>query len=510
MSTIANWIDKHSIFQPQKSALIYEGRAISYGEFAERVAVTARMLKHRLGVGRGDRVAYLGYNSPEFLILLFACARLGAIFLPLNWRLAPPEHLFILRDATAKALFVEADFREVAEGIRAEFPDCEFVACRFESIHKAQLWRSMAELLESATGDAENPHVDEKSPLLLIYTSGTTGHPKGALLTQEALFYNALNSRHMHDMSGRDVVLTVLPMFHVGGLNIQTLPALYVGATVVLHRKFEPAETLACIRAERPTLLVLVPATIAALLSEDDWARTDIGCLRALTTGSCHVPRALIESVHARKVPVIQVYGSTETAPIATYQRVEDAQVSPGSAGKAGLYCEIRIVDDHGVEVAPGTSGEILIRGRNLFFEYWGKEQATAEAFRDGWYCSGDIGYLDERGDLWINDRKKDVIVSGGENIYPAELEVILSAMPEIQDSVVVGRSDERWGEVAVAVIVRRAGESLDVATVLERFQGQLARFKHPKEVLFVDVLPRNAMGKVLKYELRQRLSRPL
>lgn len=510
MSSIARWIDTHAAFQPDKPALVYEGRSITYGEFARRIAATARMLKHQLGIGRGDRVAYLGYNSPEFLILLFACARLGAIFAPLNWRLAPPEHVYMLRDAAAKALVVEADFRQAAEGFREQLPDCEFVACRFESTRETTLWRSMAALLQSAAGDCDNPHVDESSPLLLVYTSGTTGHPKGALLTQQALFYNALNSLHMHDMSARDVILTVLPMFHVGGLNIQTLPALYAGATVVLHRKFDAAETLACIRVERPTLLVLVPATMAAVQGREDWARTEIGCLRMLSTGSCHVPRPLIEGFHVRGVPVIQVYGSTETGPVSTYQRMEDAERSLGSAGKAGLHCALRIVDEEGRDRGPGESGEILLKGRNLFFEYWGNEQATAEAFCDGWFRTGDVGFQDGDGNLWINDRKKDVVISGGENIYPAELEVILEEMPEVQEAVVVGRPDERWGEVAVAVVVRRPRADLDAAAVLARFQGRLARFKHPKEVLFVDALPRNAMGKVLKYELRVRLARPL
>ncbi len=508
MSTIANWIDKHAEFQPQKPALIYEGRSITYGEFAQRAADTARMLKHQMSVGRGDRVAYLGYNSPEFLILMFACARLGALFLPLNWRLAAPEHTYILKDAAAKVLAVEADFREHAEGFRDQLPDCEFIACRFESNREASLWRNMADLIETAQGDTENPHVDETNPLLLVYTSGTTGRPKGALLTQQALFYNALNSLHMHDMCARDLILTVLPMFHVGGLNIQTLPALYSGATVILHQKFDPADTLACIRGQRPTLLVLVPATMAAVQAQADWEESDLGSLRVLTTGSCHVPEPLIAAFRERSVPVIQVYGSTETGPVSTYQRATDAEVVAGSVGKAGLHCEIRIADEQGNELSRGESGEVLIRGGNLFFEYWGNELETGNAFRDGWFRSGDIGYLDDSGDLWINDRKKDMVISGGENIYPAELEVVLEAMPEIQEAAVVGRPDEQWGEVAVAVVVIRAGAALDEATLLGRFEDKLARFKHPKAVVFMDALPRNAMGKVLKYELREQLAK--
>ncbi len=506
MNDLSVWLDRHAEFDPGKPAVVFEGRAISYAELAERVRGCARMLKHALGVGRGDRVAYLGHNSPELLIVLFACARLGAIFAPLNWRLAPPEHLFMLRDAAVKVLVVDAAFRAQAEEFRAELGDCEFLACRFEPKGEDSGWRSMAGLTREAAGDDRNPHVGPDSPLLLMYTSGTTGYPKGAVLTQEALHYNALNSVHMHALSAADRVLTVLPMFHVGGLNIQTTPALYAGATVLLHARFEPGETLASVRAERPTLLVLVPATMAAVIADTDWARTDLACLRSLTTGSCHVPRGLIETFHARGVPVIQVYGSTETCPIAVYQRANDAFDTIGSTGRPALHAELRIVDEQGEEVAQGRSGELLVRGPNVMFEYWGNAEATRESLRDGWFHSGDIGYRDQRGCVWINDRKRDVVISGGENVYPAELELVLGELPQLAEATVIGRPDPRWGEVPVAVVVPAAGAAREPEAVLGAFEGRLARFKHPKEVLYVEGLPRNAMGKVLKHELRGQL----
>lgn len=502
---LSSWLDRHADFTPAKVALRTEGGAVTYAEMAETVHAWARMLKSRFGVGRGDRVAYLGLNSPEFLYLLFACARLGALFIPLNWRLAPPEHRFILSDSAAKVVFCEMEFREHAESIAADLPDCDHVAIDFPAEGG---WLSLAEALAEARGDDRNPHVSLDSPLLLVYTSGTTGHPKGAVLTQNALQWNAINSTHMHDLTSRDHVLTVLPMFHVGGLNIQTTPALHMGATVTLHRRFDPEATARAIAADRPTLLVLVPATMQALINHPAWPDLDLSSLRCLTTGSSVVPPALIQRFHDRGVPVIQVYGSTETCPIAIYQRIDDAFDTVGSVGRPALHCQVRIVDPEGRDLPPGESGEVLVKGPNVMFEYWGNERATWEALRSGWFFTGDVGWRDERGLYYINDRKKDVVISGGENIYPAELEVVLAEMPEIAEAVVVGRPDPRWGEVPVAVVVLKEGQSVSREAILSRFDGVLARFKHPKDVIFVDKLPRNVMGKVQKFQVRDMIPR--
>lgn len=496
---LSAWIDRHADFTPDKPALRYDGETISYAEFARMIHAYARALKSEYGIGRGDRIAYLGLNSPHFLALMFACARLGALFIPLNWRLAAPEHVFILKDARAKALFCEAEFREHTEGIRSSLVDCECVACDFEG----DGWLVLAEALKATEGDDRNPHVDLTTPLLLVYTSGTTGHPKGAVLTQEALQWNALNSLHMHGMTSDDHVLTVLPMFHVGGLNIQTTPALYAGATVTLLRKFDPKAVLSTIASDRPSLVVLVPATLDAVVSLPEWHDADISGLRSVTTGSSFVPVSLIEAFHAREVPVLQVFGSTETCPIAIYLKAGDAFAKVGSTGKPALHCEIRIVDDAGADAPAEVPGEILVRGPNVMYEYWGNEAATEEALRDGWFFTGDIGYRDEDGFYYVNDRKKDVVISGGENIYPAELEVVLTNMAEVKQAAVVGRDDEKWGQIPVAVVVRSQGSNIDTRTILDRFNGVLARFKHPKDVVFVDALPTNAMGKIQKFALR-------
>ena len=438
-------------------------------------------------------------NHPDYLVLLYACARLGALMVPINWRLAVPEQLYILRDASVKALVVEEAFAPVIAPLIEALPDVRIVGLDFAPEGGA----SLAALLEGAGGDGRSPHVDTACPLLIVYTSGTTGHPKGAVLRQEALIWNAVMSQHMHDMTAADHVLTVLPMFHVGGLNIQTTPALQLGATVTLHARFAPDAALEAIARDRPTLTVLVPATIQAMIEHPRWVDTPLDSLRCMTTGSTQVPQRLVDAFTQRKVPVLQVYGATETCPIAVYTRLAGDWRRPGSTGLPGLACEAKVVDEAGSEVAAGEPGEVLVRGPNVFTEYWGNAAATAEALREGWYHSGDIGTRDADGHFFIHDRKKNMIVSGGENIYPAEVERVLLQHPGIAEAAVIGRPDDRWQEVPIAYVVPRAGAAPSSAEIEGFCLAQLARYKVPREYVMVESLPRNAMGKVQHFKLK-------
>jgi fatty-acyl-CoA synthase len=499
---LSDFIDRNAAFASDKAAIRFSGSTLTYAGLARRIADTARVLKSQLGVGRGDRVAILAANHPDHLVLLYACARLGALLVPLNWRLAVPEQLYILRHASVKVLVLEQAFAPVIASLRGALPDVRIVGIDFTPENGC----SLTALREDASGDGRIPHVDTAYPLLIVYTSGTTGHPKGAVLRQEALVWNAVMSQHMHDMTASDHVLTVLPMFHVGGLNIQTTPALQLGATVTLHPRFAPERTLEAIERDRPTLTVLVPATIEALIEHPRWAETKLDSLRCMTTGSTQVPQRLVDAFTSRDVPVLQVYGATETCPIAVYTRLGGDWRRPGSTGLPGLVCEAKIVDDQATEITPGQAGEVIVRGPNVFSEYWANAPATVEALRDGWYFSGDIGTRDSDGHFFIHDRKKNMIVSGGENIYPAEVERVLYQHPAIAEAAVVGRPDAKWQEVPVAYIVPRAGVIAEPAAI-ERFcLAQLARYKVPREYVLVDNLPRNAMGKVQHFRLKEQL----
>ena len=459
--------------------LNYDGLALQAGALAGMLA--------GFGVRRGDRVAILGQNDTAHLSLLFACARIGAMLLPLNWRLAAPELRFILEDADARLLLHTPDDPAIRTLAEAAAPAGCIVVDQDAPLEDLE-WIG--------------PDGAADDPLLLVYTSGTTGRPKGAVLTQAAVAANAENARVLFGLTAADRVLTVLPLFHVGGLNIQTLPALLAGAEVILHRGFDADAFLDACAAQRPTLSLLVPAVMRMLVRHPLWRTTDLSSLRAIGAGSSDVPLDLIEAFHARGIPVQQVYGATETCPIAIAQTREEALAAPGSIGRAAPLCAARVTGPEGRALPPGEAGEIEIRGPSVMREYWRAPAATAEAFRSGgWFRTGDVGRVDEAGRFWFTDRLKHVIISGGENVYPAEVERVLLTAPGVAEGAVCGRTDPRWGEVPVAVVV--PGPGFDRAAVLRHFEGRLARFKHPREVVVATALPRTALGKVQLAALR-------
>ena len=516
---LSDLVLRNAAFAPDKAAIRFAGAALSYAAFASRIQAAARGLGEGLGVERGDRVAILSTNHPDYLVALYACARIGAILVPLNWRLAPAEHAFIIGDAGAKALIVEAAFANVLEALASNAPLFPPPSPRGGRVEQDRTVRAIGIGFEPAGGitfealvagggcsgrDPIGADVTTADPVLIVYTSGTTGRPKGAVLTQDALIANAVMSQHMHDMTSDDVVLTVLPMFHVGGLNIQTTPALQVGATVVIHERFAPGPALAAIEAERATLMVMVPSTMQAIIEHPAWTSTRLTSLRSISAGSTLVPQPLIDRFAERGVAVLQVYGSTETSPIAIYSRIGCDWRRPGSTGLPGLLCEARVVDDAGREVALGIAGEVEVRGPNVMREYWGNARATAKTLHDGWCRSGDIGTRDGDGYFFIRDRRKNMIISGGENIYPAEVERVLLSHPAIAEAAVVGEPDPRWQEVPVGCVVLRPGMAATAEEIEAFCLIQLARFKVPRRYRFLSALPRNAMGKVQHFALKK------
>jgi len=495
---LAHWIERSAAFTPDKLAIRFAGDDLTYAAFADRIRHTSNRLA-ALGVRRGDRVAYLGRNHPEVLALLFACAGCGAIVVPLNWRYAAPEHARVLVDCSPRVVLVDKTFTARSRTLRDDHPGMTWTTLD----DAPSGWIGWDDLDVAPAADHASPATGSlEDTVLVCYTSGSTGVPKGVMLTQNALFWNALNSTHMHDLTSSDRVLTTLPMFHVGGLNILTLPAFHAGANVTLHEQFDPLAAIEAIERERITLTVLVPAQLAAMMDHSRWQKADLSSLRMITTGSTIVSEAFVRRANDRGLRLIQVYGSTETCPIATYVRAENSDRKAGAAGLPALHCEVRVVDSEGKDVPPCQDGEIIVRGPNVSRGYWKTPQATAETFRGGWYHSNDIGHFDDEGYLYVVSRKSDMIISGGENIYPAELENILLECSAILEACVVGRPDERWGEAVVAIVVLQPGARMSEADVLALFDDRIARFKRPQEIYFTDALPRTALGKVIRTEV--------
>ena len=496
--TIDSWLLAHARHQPEKPALNFEGHTWTYAALNRWVQLLAAGMQHGLGLERGDRVAFYGKNSDTEVALFFACAKLGLIFVPMNWRLVPAELAYIVGNAGAKVLFHSGEYKaeaaEVLEGLDTRPVNTD----------------DRLEHLIAATEDRDaTPGAELSDPYLIVYTSGTTGRPKGAVLTQEAILWNAIISQHAHDFTPEDHVLNMLPLFHVGGINIQMLPCFFIGGTVTLHPAFDPDKALKSLEYEGITTTVCVPTVMKALLYHPDWGSLKLPTLRLFNTGSTDVPVEIIEANHKRGIPMVQVYGATETGPMATYQKVAEAVATQGSIGRCGAHTAVRLMREDGTECATGEPGEIWVRGPNNFSHYWNNPEATEAALVDGWFRTGDVAYRDEKGLYWFADRVKHVVISGGENIYPAELERILNRIPGIVEAVVVGRAHPKWGEVPVAAVVCTP-DGPDKQAILDAFVGQVARFKQPKDVVFLQALPRNTMGKVVAREVRELVARPV
>jgi fatty-acyl-CoA synthase len=470
-------------------ALVDDHRTLSYAGFTAAIEQAAAWMTGR-GVQRGDRVAVLSTNRAEVFVALFACAHLGATLVPLNTRLADAELAWMVEDCgVALAVGDSTLVGRIAQVV---------TAVAYEDLD----WFASQSATTASVGVADDD-------ILIVYTSGTTGRPKGAVLKQSALIANAENGRVAFGITRDHLTLGVLPLFHVGGLNITATPTLLAGGCVRLHPAFDPARWLADVAAFRPTTSILVPAMIVAVTNHPDWASTDLSSLTYLVTGSSEIPLKLLHQFLDRNVPIGQVYGLTETSPIAIVQRRADVFTHVGSTGHAAALTRFRIVDSEGRDVPIGDEGEIVVAGPNIFDRYWENPSGTTDAFDGEWFRTGDMGVAAADGQVRVCGRIKEMVISGGENIYPAELEAVLLEDPRIAEAAVVGRADDRWGEVPVAVVVAAAGASLTEYDVFALFTDRLARFKHPKAVVFVNQLPRTAMGKIRKHDVRASLAEP-
>src|SRR5882724_10255222 len=491
-----DWIGHHAYRRPRQLAIndLQTGRKFTYADLDHRTDRLVGALASR-GVGKGDRVALLAPNCTEYFELQFACGRLGAVMLPLNWRLTVPELEYILGDAAPRLLVHDKSFAQQAQALSKNLLEIDP-----ENQNGAY---------ERALATASKPQAPV--PLthddigMIMYTSGTTGHPKGAVITHGMVFWNAVNLGIPALISPQTVQLVILPLFHTGGLNCYANPVLHAGGTILIMRAFEPGLALDYISDSSLgiTHFFGVPAPYQFMMQHPKFQGANLSRLRISGVGGAPCALAILEGWSARGVPLVQGWGMTETSPAGTMLDAADAIRKVGSAGKALMHTAIRSVDDEGRDVAPGNVGELLTRGPHITPGYWNKPEATAKAFTDGWLHTGDAARVDEEGFVYIVDRWKDMYISGGENVYPAEVENVLFQLPQVADAAIIGVPDERWGEVGLAIIVRKPDQPLEEGDVIRHCLGRLAKFKVPQSVTFVDVLPRNATGKVLKRELR-------
>ncbi len=491
----------HAEQQPDKTAIDSAAGELSYHQLKVLTDWCIEYFESQ-GIAAGDRVALLALNHPDWFIATFAAAQCGVVLVPLNWRLSTAELRFVIEDSQPKLLLHDSEFMQVAVDLQKSATDLQVaIFCNSDFPARGSVtFKPTASSTASHTTSNTTSYDNTEAALFIVYTSGTTGRPKGAVLSQKAVLCSAQMSRHMTDMTPHDNVLNVLPLFHIGGLNIQPLPALIYGATLVLHARFIPDEAVDALSDKNITLVNSVPTLLQAMLDSPGWQPQKYHALRAISIGSTDVPLSLINRVQDASIALIQVYGATETGPVAIYQCIEDADIV-GTIGKAGACCEIKICNKDGVQVAPGESGEILVKGGNILSHYWRNEKATSNSIKEGWFRTGDVAHVDSDGYYWFDDRLKHVVISGGENIYPAELERVIREVPGVGEVAVVGRHDERWGEVPVAVISGNATPA-SIHSACE----VLARFKRPKDVVFVDSLPRNALGKVQVHQVKKLL----
>ncbi|MFI6493353.1 long-chain fatty acid--CoA ligase [Streptomyces sp. NPDC050564] len=491
---LGSWPARRARKTPHRTALIHGDRSVDYAELYSRTTRLAHALR-ALGLRRGDRIAYLGPNHPAYLETLFAAGVLGAVFVPLNPRLAGPEIAYQLGDSGAKALLYAPSLAGLVAGLPGSTDVRTFVEVgdRYE------------ELIAGADDEAMDQPVTANDTCIIMYTSGTTGRPKGAMLTHGNLTWNAVNVLVDHDLITDERALVSAPLFHTAGLNMLTLPVLLKGGTCVLVESFDPAATFDLIERHRITFMFGVPTMFDQVARHPRWADADLSSLRILTCGGSPVPTPLIAAYQERSLTFLQGYGMTEAAPGTLFLDAEHAVGKAGSAGVPHFFSDVRVVRPDFTPVDVGETGEVVVRGPHVMPGYWGLPDETAAVFADGWFRSGDAARIDEDGYVFIVDRIKDMIISGGENIYPAEIEDLLLAHPDIVECAVIGVADDKWGEVPRAVVVAREGVELDPDAVLASLTGRLAKYKIPKSVVIADELPRTASGKLLKSRVRTR-----
>jgi fatty-acyl-CoA synthase len=502
---IGSWVAGRAFRAPEATALIdgNTGRKRTYGELHARTSALADALAER-GVRRGDRVALLALNSPEFIEVLLAAAKLGAITVPVNFRLSADEVRYALTDSGASVLLYSGQLAAVAKSAA----DGLHIHTMTEIPAAAERVAGAASAYEDlvASGDPAplERDVAESDIAVIMYTSGTTGRPKGATLTHANLLWQTINAMAMGEaLSKHDVTVTAAPLFHIGGLGVYTLPLLYLGGANVILESFVPAQVIGAMAEYGATMMFCVPAMWVAISRSPELDRPGLTPPRLSLCGGAPAPLPMLKFFTDRGWNFAEGFGLTETSPGCSVLDSDHLVSKSGSIGQPLQHLQWRLVDDNDRTVPVGQVGELIVRGPNVFTGYWGKPAETAEALRGGWFHTGDLGRADADGYVTLVDRKKDMIITGGENVYPVEVEQALFGHPAVDDVAVIGVPDEKWGETVVAVVVRSSGGDLTGESLIAWVRDRLAHFKCPQRVEFVAELPRNATGKLLKRELR-------
>ncbi len=496
------WVERWSDLHPDKPAILFEGDVITYSELHKRVNRTGCWLQS-LGIEKGDRVAAMMSNCPEFMELYLACSRLGAIFVPINFRMAAPEVDYTLRNCRPRLFVFGGEFSQELAGLDLKnyLPPMQIGSVGRQNLDPSILdyykggekFEDRKPFLTGSTGPS-----DPEEPQVIMYTSGTTGEPKGAVLSHRKTFFNCLNADIFFKLHFDDIMLIILPLFHSGGLFIQASPILYKGATMVIHPNFDSVKAFQDIERFRVTKFLGVPTIYRALLNVPPGKRGDLSSLKVSAIGGERTTHELLVQCKEAGLPVRQIMGQTETS-ILLWASEEASLAKPGTVGRPVFHAEVNLIGRDGIPVKPGEVGEIVVRGSIMMKEYWQDPLKTSETIRNGWLHTGDLARMDDEGYFYLVDRAKDMYISGGENVYPAEVEKVLREHPGVEDVAIVGIPDDQWGETGHAFVIRKKGFELQAEDLIEFCKGKIARYKWPKQISFVSSFPRTSLGKVRK-----------
>jgi O-succinylbenzoate-CoA ligase len=499
LMNIGLFLTKRALINPNKLGVVCEDKRLTFRELNHRANRVANAVRG-LGVQKGDRVAVLMMNSVEYNEAYYGIAKTGAVMVPLNWRLVASELEYIIKDSGARHLIYGTEFTGVVEEM---IPNLELDNYIHQGENTPAGHIHYEDWLDKASPEEPEIGAEGDDVQFIMYTSGTTGLPKGAMITHRNMFMASCNLNFSLDWSGSEIFLLVLPMFHIGALAPATVN-MHSGATSIVMKAFDPEGMFKCIESERVTSFLAVPSMLTFMLQVPEIKKYDISSVNTVTSGASPVPVSLIEAYTEYDINIIQLYGLTEAAGPVTTLNPEEALTRIGSCGKPFFHMDVKIVDDDGNQLPPGEQGELITRGESVMKGYWNLPDATAETIKNGWLHTGDIAKVDEEGYYYITDRKKDMIISGGENVYPAEIEGVLYSHPDILEAAVIGMPSDEWGESPLAVVVPKEGAGLTEQQVIDYCNGRLARYKMPKAVVFTQEIPRNPTGKALKWKLRE------